>query len=74
MSVKEPLRPNKSLFVDRRAVLEALAEFHAATGFVPDHSGTIEELHAQQIAEGVRPEDNEASREMIALRYPDEKN
>ncbi len=74
MSLKEPPPQEKSLFVDRRALLEALAEFHAATGFVPDDTGTIEDLRRQMIAEGVRPEDNGGSREMIALRYPDEKN
>ena len=72
MPVKEPLPQEKSLFVDRRALMEALAEFHAATGFVPDDTGTIEDLHQQMIAEGVRPEENIFSREMIALRYPDE--
>jgi len=72
MSVQELPPQPKPLSVDRRALMEALAEFHAATGFVPDHTGTIEDLHQQMIAEGVRPEENTFSREMIALRYPDE--
>lgn len=62
----------KSMFVDRRAVLKALAEHNAAVGFVPDDSVTIEELHAKMVAEGIRPEDNAGTREMIALRYPEE--
>ncbi len=62
----------KPLFVDRRKIQQALAELHADIGFVPDHSATLEEIRARMIAEGVRPEDNSASREMIALRYPDE--
>ncbi len=61
----------KSMFVDRQAVLRALAEHNAAVGFVPDNSVTIEELHANMVAEGIRPEDNEGTREMIALRYPE---
>lgn len=73
MSIKELPLQKKSLFVDRQALRKALAEFHAATGFVPDDTGTIEDLRRQMIAEGVCPEDNGGSREMIALRYPDEK-
>ena len=59
----------KSMFVDRRAVLKALAEHNAAVGFVPNDSVSIEQLHANMVAEGVRPEDNESTREMIARRY-----
>ena len=72
MSEQTVREPEKSPFVDRQAVLRALKQFHEEIGFVPDHSMTLEELRARMVAEGVRPEDNAASREMIALRYPGE--
>lgn len=68
----QPRAEAKSMFVDRRAILKALAELNAAIDFVPDDSATLEEIRARMVAEGVRPEDNEGTREMIALRYPDE--
>lgn len=66
----------KPLFVDRQVILKALEEMNAATGFVPVLGATAQ--HARELmretmeAQGVRPEDNACSREMIALRYPDE--
>ncbi len=66
------LAETESMFADRESILRALEKLNADIGFVPDHSGTIHDLYAQMIAGGVRPEDNAASREMIALRYPEE--
>ena len=68
----ETLPEAKPLYADRRAALESLGRVYAEIGFVPDYAGTIEDLHRQMIAEGVRPEQNGASREMIAQRYPGE--
>ena len=68
----EKLPEAKPLYVDRQVILKALAESNAAMGFVPDHTGTIQEIRDRMVANGVRPEDNAASREMIALRYPGE--
>ncbi len=69
---EERLPEAKPLYVDRQVILEALAESNAAMGFVPNHRGTVQEIRDRMIANGVRPEDNAASREMIALRYPGE--
>ncbi len=33
---------------------------------------TIEELYASQVAHGIRPEDNGASRELMRMRYGDD--
>ena len=71
MSV-EKLPEAQPLYVDRQAILKALAESNAAIGFVPDYTGTIQEIRDRMVKNGVRPEDNSASREMIALRYPGE--
>lgn len=63
---------DKSMFVDRRALMKARAEFHEATGFVPDNSVTVQEIRARMVAEGVRPEECLFSRGIIAARYPDD--
>jgi hypothetical protein len=33
---------------------------------------TLEELHASQLASGIRPEDNIGSRELMRMRYGDD--
>lgn len=60
----------KPLLVDRRALLKALAEHNAAVGFVPVPGATAQHARELMRAQGVRAEDNEGTREMIALRYP----
>ena len=69
---EERLPEAKPLYVDRQVILKVLAESNAAMGFVPDHNGTVREIRDRMVRNGVRPEDNAASREMIALRYPGE--
>ncbi len=67
---EERLPEVKPLYADKKAALKALEQVYQEIGFEPDHSGTIQELHEQMIMEGVWPEDNGASREIITLRYP----
>lgn len=71
-TLKKTVSRPKSHLVDQQEVLRALAELNQTIGFVPDDSVSIEELHRQMIAAGVKPEENGASREMIAMRCPDE--
>jgi len=40
--------------------------------FVPDPEATIEKLREMLRAEGVRPEDNALTRELLQMRYGDE--
>ena len=44
-------------------------EIEKRMGFVPDPDATIEKLREMLRAEGVRPEDNAFSREIIRMRY-----
>ena len=69
---KERLPEAKPLYVDRQVILKALAESNAAMGFVPVPGATAQQAREMMAAQGIRAEDNFASREMIALRYPDE--
>lgn len=71
MSV-EKLPEAKPLYVDRQVILKALAESNAAMGFVPVPGATAQQAREMMAAQGIRAEDNIFSREMIALRYPDE--
>lgn len=58
----------ETLHADKEALMRILAQQDALTGFVPDRTMTIQEVRAQMIAEGVRPEDNIASCEIIQQR------
>ena len=71
MSV-EKLPEAKPLYVDRQVIFKALAESNAAMGFVPVPGATAQQAREMMAAQGIRAEDNIFSREMIALRYPDE--
>jgi hypothetical protein len=47
-------------------------EIEQRRGFVPDPAATIEKLREMLRAEGVRPEDNTFSREIIRMRCGEE--
>lgn len=49
-------------------MLKILEEQDKRTGFVPDPAATVERLHEMMHAEGVRPEDCIASREIGRMR------
>lgn len=57
-----------SRFVDKQWLRQQLAEIDAATGFVLDPMATAQTARALMLADGIRPEDNEASREIMRLR------
>jgi hypothetical protein len=67
MSVKS--KPDvKSLIADKAMLRKILQEQDRQTGFVPDATATIERLHEMMLADGVRPEENIGSREIIRMR------
>jgi hypothetical protein len=68
MAIKPPIDP-KSLLADKRALQRALAELNARLGFVPDADVTPEKVRAMMRADGIRPEDNAFSREILRMRY-----
>jgi len=72
MMSEERLPEAKPLYVDRQVILKALTESNAAMGFVPVPGATAQQAREMMAAQGIRAEDNIFSREMIALRYPDE--
>lgn len=58
----------RELFADKEALRRILEEQDAKTGFVPDPNVTAEQVRAMMLADGIRPEDNEFSRELIRMR------
>jgi hypothetical protein len=58
----------KLLIADKRALRRILEEADKLTGFVLDPMATPEKLHEMMLADGVRPEDNIGSREIIRMR------
>jgi hypothetical protein len=56
------------LMADKEALRKILEEQDKLTGFVPDPTATPERLQERMLADGVRPEDNIGSREIIRMR------
>jgi hypothetical protein len=59
-------------FADKKALLRMMDELNEQLGVVADPDITIEKLREMLLAEGVRPEDNELSREIIRMRNREE--
>jgi hypothetical protein len=57
---------------DKAELNRLMDEMDKRKGFVPDPDATIEKLREMLLAEGVRPEDNAFSREIIRMRYGNE--
>jgi hypothetical protein len=68
MAVKSPTNP-KSMLVDKRSLQQALAELNARLGFVKDETATPQKVREMMRADGICPEDNLFSREIIRMRY-----
>lgn len=60
------------LLADPEALRQIVEEVYEEIGILHDPTATAEQSRALIRAEGVRPEDNFISREMIRLRYPDD--
>ncbi len=58
----------KSLVADKEALRRILEEQDRKTGFVPDPAMTPQKVREMMLADGIRPEDNEFSHEIIRMR------
>ena len=68
MAIK-PIVDPKDMLADKRALQRAMAELNARRGFVPDPDVTPEKVREMMRADGIRPDDNAFSREIIRMRY-----
>ena len=70
------LRTDKQRFFrsqeDKAALRKLAREVNERAGICGPPEITAEELQARIIREGVRPEDNAASRELLRMRYGDD--
>jgi hypothetical protein len=57
-----------TLFADKKAIQAAVAEQNALIGFVKDPTATPQKAREMMLALGIRPEDNEFSRGIVAAR------
>jgi hypothetical protein len=57
---------------DKADIKRVLDEVNCRMGFVPDPDATVEQLHARMRADGIRPEENRLSSEIVRLRYEEE--
>jgi hypothetical protein len=57
---------------EKEALRKLAREVNERAGICGPPGMTAEELQAQMIREGVRPEDNAASRELLRMRYGDD--
>ncbi len=71
MAIKPPTGQNTQ-FVDKRILQQAMVELNARIGFIPDTAVTPEKVRAMMRADGIRPEENEFSREILRMRYEEE--
>jgi hypothetical protein len=58
--------------VNKEELNRRMDEIEARMGFVPAPDATIEKLREMLLAEGVRPEENELTRELLQMRYGEE--
>jgi hypothetical protein len=57
---------------DKEALIQMMDELNEQLGVVPDAEATIERLRARLLAEGVRPEQNKLTHELLRMRYGEE--
>jgi hypothetical protein len=58
--------------IDKRELQRVVEEVNRQLGFVRDPNATAERAQELMLADGVRPEDCEFSRDIIRMRYPDD--
>jgi hypothetical protein len=59
-------------FANKDELNRLMDEIEERMGFVPDPEATIEKLREMLLAEGVRPEENALTGELLRMRYGDE--
>jgi hypothetical protein len=58
-------------FADKEALNRLMDDIEAQLGFVPDPDTTPEKVRQLMLADGIRPEDNAFSRDILRMRYGD---
>jgi hypothetical protein len=59
-------------FIDKQWLRERMAEIDDRQGFVVDPTVTARQVRQMMLADGIRPEENEFSSEIIRMRYEED--
>jgi hypothetical protein len=59
-------------FIDKQWLRDRMAELDRRRGFAVDPTVTVEQVREMMLSDGVRPEDNALSSEIIRMRYEEE--
>lgn len=62
-------REVNAVFADKAEVRRLVAEVNERMGFVPDPAATPQKAREMMLADGIRPEDNAFSAELMRMRY-----
>ncbi len=72
MAVRKAQQNANSMLLDKSALRKAVEALNKRLGIEPDPTATAEKAREMMIARGVRPEDREATRELLRMRYGDD--
>jgi hypothetical protein len=59
-------------FADKEALNRLMDEIEEQLGFIPDPDASPEKIRQLMLADGIQPEDNAFSREILRMRCGDE--
>jgi hypothetical protein len=71
MAVQPAAKPSFR-FADKDEINRLMDELEAQIGFIPDPDATPEKVKRLMLADGIRPEENAFSREIVRMRYGDD--
>ena len=71
MATKTPTDVTTSI-IDKQWLRDRMAELDRRQGFVVDPTVTVKQVREMMLSDGIRPEDNEFSREIIRMRYEEQ--
>jgi hypothetical protein len=71
MAIRSPIDAATG-FIDKQWLRARMAEIDDRQGFVVDPTVTASEVRQMMLADGIRPEENAFSREIIRMRYEDD--
>jgi len=68
----QPAAQQSFRFADKDELNRLMDELEVQIGFVPDPDATPEKVRQLMLADGIRPEENAFSREIVRLRHGDD--
>lgn len=65
-------REVSSMFANKDEIRQLVAEVNERMGFVPDPTATAQKAREMMLADGIRPEENAFSAELMRMRYEED--